>query len=89
MIMNIDDDTKCFIIHRLKWLGIYMGISFILLFLLSFPYDFLSVLGLLILVNYLRARSVMKRYGGMGRIKNMFGSISSPMAGNNQQGPLK
>jgi hypothetical protein len=89
MIMNIDDDTKRFIFHRLKWIGIYMGVSFILLFLLPFPYDFLSVLGLLILVNYLRARSVMKRYEGMGRIKDMFGSISSPMAGNNQQGPLK
>jgi rubrerythrin len=26
----------------------------------------------------------MKRYGGMGRIKDMFGSLSSPMSGNNQ-----
>jgi len=26
----------------------------------------------------------MKRYGGMGRIKDMFGSISSPMSDNNQ-----
>jgi hypothetical protein len=26
----------------------------------------------------------MKRYGGMGRIKDMFGSLSSPMYGNNQ-----
>ena len=86
--MNIDDDTKRFIIHRLKWLGIYMGIGFILLFLLPFPYDFISVLGLVILVNYLRARSVMKKYGGMGRIKDMFGSLSSPMAGN-QYRPLR
>jgi rubrerythrin len=33
-------------------------------------------------------RSIMKRYGGMGRIKDMFGSLSSPMSGNNQK-PLK
>jgi hypothetical protein len=83
--MNIDNDTKRFIINRLKWLGFYMGISLILLLLLPSPYDFISVFGLLILVNYLRMRSIMKRYGtGMGRIKDMFGSLSSSMSGNNQ-----
>jgi hypothetical protein len=82
--MNIDDNTKRFIINRLKWLGFYMGVSLILLFLLPSPYDFISIFGLLILVNYLRMRSIMKRYGGMGRIKDMFGSLSSPMSGNNQ-----
>jgi hypothetical protein len=82
--MNIDDNTKRFIINRLKWLGFYMGVSLILLFLLPSPYDFISIFGLLILVNYLRVRSIMKRYGGMGRIKDMFGSLSSPMSGNNQ-----
>jgi hypothetical protein len=83
--MNIDDNTKRFIINRLKWLGFYMGVSFLLLFLLPFPYDFISVFSLLILVNYLRMRRIMKRYGiGMGRIKDMLGSISSPMSSNNQ-----
>ena len=38
--MGIDDYTKRFIIHRLKWLGLYMGISLILLYLLPFPYDY-------------------------------------------------
>ena len=80
--MNIDDDTKRFINHRLKWLGIYMGISLILLYLLPFPYDFISVLSLLVLVNYLRAR---KRYGGMDRIKSMFGSFSPSKADNMHQ----
>ena len=86
--MNIDDNTKRFIIDRLKWIGFYMGLSFILLFLLPSPYDFISVIGLLVLVNYLRMRSVIKRYRGTGRIKDMFGSISSPMSGNNQR-PLR
>jgi hypothetical protein len=62
-----------------------MGVSFILLFLLPSPYDFVSIFGLFILVNYLRMRSSMKRYGtDMGRIKDMFGSLSSLMSGNNQ-----
>ena len=86
--MNIDDSTKRFIINRLKWFGFYMSVSFLLLFLLPSPYDFISIFGLLIMVNYLRMRSIMKRYGGMGRIKDMFGSLSSPMSGNNQK-PLK
>src|SRR5918996_1903149 len=82
--MNIDDETKRFIIRRLKWLGIYMGISLILLYLLPFPYDFISVIGLLALVNYLRARrSIIKRYGGLDRIKGMFGSVSPSLADNN------
>ena len=87
--MDSDDDTKRFIINRLKWLGIFMSISFILLFLLPYPYDFISVLGLLILVNFLRVRSVMKRYGGTGGIKDMFRSLSSSMSGNNQYRPIK
>jgi hypothetical protein len=82
--MNIDDNTKRFIINRLKWLGLYMGVSFFLIFLLPYPYDFISIFGLLILVNYLRIRSTLKRSGGTGRIKDMFGSISSPMSGSNQ-----
>jgi hypothetical protein len=33
-------------------------------------------------------RSVIKSYKGTGRIKDMLGSLSSPMSGNNQK-PLK
>src|SRR5918994_5293894 len=86
--MKIDKDTKRFIINRLKWLGFYMGISFVLLFLLPFPYDFFSVLGLLALVNYLRTRrDIIRRHGGIDRIRGMFGSSSPPMTdnSNNQQ----
>ena len=83
ILMKIDNDTKRFIINRLKWLGFYMGISFVLLFLLPFPYDFFSVLSILALVNYLRARrDIIRRQGGIDRIKGMFGSISPPMADN-------
>lgn len=79
--MNIDDNTKRFLYFRLKWLGIYMGIGFLILYLLPFPYDFLSLLSLLVLVNYLRARrDIIKRHGGIGRIKGMFGSVSPPIA---------
>ena len=75
--MNIDDDTKRFIIHRLKWFALFMGVGFILVFLIPFPLDFISVTGLFALTYYLRSRSEMKRFGGRGRIRDLFGSLSS------------
>lgn len=83
--MKIDDNTKRFIMHRLKWPLIYVGIGIVLVFALPFPYDFFSVLALFILINFLRGRSVLKRYGGTGGIKDMFGSLS----GYDQRKPLK
>jgi hypothetical protein len=87
--MNIDNETKRFIIHRLKWLGLYFGIGLVLVLLLPFPYDFISVLGLFVLINFLRGRSILKRYGGTGGIKDLFGSLSSSMSRNDQSRPLK
>lgn len=75
--MKISDNNKWTHNYRLVWHGAFMGISLLLIFLLPFPYDFISVLGLLVLVNYMRYRSIMKRYKGLGGAKNMFDSISS------------
>ena len=87
--MNIDENTKRFIFDRLKWLGIYFGIGLLLVLLLPFPYDFISVLGLFVLFNFLRGRSILKRYGGLSGIKDMLGSLSSSMSNNNQQRSVK
>jgi hypothetical protein len=82
--MNIDSDTKRFIIHRLKWLGLYFGIGFILIFILPYPYDLVSVIVLFILINLWRGRVMMKKYGGIGGIKDMLGSLQSHTSGNNR-----
>jgi hypothetical protein len=87
--MNIDNETKRFIIHRLKWLGLYFSIGLVLIILLSYPYDFISVAALFILINFLRGRSILKRYGVTGGIRDLFGSLSSSMSSNNQSGSLK
>jgi hypothetical protein len=60
--MNIDDDTRSFIIHRPKWFALFMGVGIILVFLFPFPYDSISVTGLFALTYYLRSRSEMKRF---------------------------
>ena len=59
--------------------GSLYGYQFTSDFLVAFPYDFISVLGLLVLVNYIRYRSILKRYKGPSGVKNMFDSISSGM----------
>ena len=87
--MGIDSDTKHFIINRLKWLGLYFGIGLILVLLLPFPYDFFSVLVLFVLINFLRGRSILKKYGGTGGIRDLFDSLSSSVSRNDQSRPLK
>jgi hypothetical protein len=88
--MKVDDNTKRFITHRLMWSAIYVGIGVVLVLLLPFPYDFFSVLALFVLINFLRDRSILKRYGGTGRIRELFGSLSSSMSSaNDQSRPLK
>jgi hypothetical protein len=46
--MNIDNDTKRFLTHRLKWIGLYLGISLVLVLVLPAPYDLISVFSLYI-----------------------------------------
>ena len=87
--MNMDDNTKRFSIHRLKWSLIYVGIGIVLVFALPFPHDFFSVLALFVLINFLRGRSILKRYGGIGEIRDLLGSLSSSTPHNDQSRPLK
>jgi hypothetical protein len=87
--MNIDDNTRRFIIHRLKWAGLYLGIGLILVLVLPAPYGLISIFGLFILINFVRVRGIMKRYGGAGGIKDLFGYLFSSTSGNDQSRPLK
>jgi hypothetical protein len=86
--MNMDDDRR-FLINRLKWVGLYLGIGIILVLVLPAPYDLISVFGLFILINFLRVRGFMKRYGGISRIRDVLGSLLSSTSGNDQSRPLK
>ena len=87
--MNIGDDSNRFIMHQLNWSVVYVGIGTVLVLVLPFPYDLASVLGLFILINFLRGRSVLKRYGGTSGMRDLFGSLSSSMSRNYQSRPLK
>jgi hypothetical protein len=84
--MNLDKDTSRFLINRLKWLGLYFGIGFLLIFMLPFPYDLVSIIILFILINLWRGRNAMKKYGGLNGIKDLLSTLSPS---NDQQRPLK
>lgn len=88
-INPMNDDVKRFIIHRLKWLLIFMGMGTIIVFLLPFPFDLIAIGGLFVLLAYLRSKSEMKRFGGMGGIRGLFGSLSPSTSGNQDDRPLK
>jgi hypothetical protein len=69
-LFDSNQDPKHLNINRLKWSVIYVGIGIVLVLVLPFPYDF-SVLALFILINFLRGRSILKRYGGTGGIRDL------------------
>jgi hypothetical protein len=88
--MNIDNDTKRFLIRRIKWIGLYLGISLILVLVLPIPYDLISIFGLYVLINLLRVRGIIfKGYGGGGGVKDLFRSTFPSTSGNDRGGPLK
>jgi hypothetical protein len=65
-----------------------MGTGLVLVLLLPFPYDLISVFGLCILANFIRGRSIVERYGGVSGIKDLLDSLSSSRSVDNQK-PLR
>jgi hypothetical protein len=65
-----------------------MGSGIVLVSLLPFPFDLISIAGLFVLMTYLRGMREMKRFGGTGGIRDLFGSFSSSMS-SNQSRPLR
>jgi hypothetical protein len=61
----MNDNIRRFIIHRVKWLIVFMGIGSILVYLLPYPYDFISLSSFFVLMVYLRSRNEIEiwRYG--------------------------
>jgi hypothetical protein len=75
--MNADNDSWHFLFDRLKWIGLYFGIGFILISILRSPYDLISIIVLFIIINVWRGRKLMKRYGGISGIRDLLSTISA------------
>ena len=64
--------------RRLMWLGLYLGLGLGISFLLPFPISLLALFLTILGIDYLRARRMMKKMG-ISSIRDMVGRLSVPM----------
>jgi hypothetical protein len=64
-------------IHRIKWLLIFMVVGIFLALVLPFPFDLISIVGLFVLMTFLRGRSEKRMFGSTNEIRDLFSSLSS------------
>jgi hypothetical protein len=69
--------------NQMMWFAISIAISLTISILLPFPISLVTIIGVLILLNFYMRRRMMRRMGiGRGGAGGMFGSMSS-MFGDN------
>jgi hypothetical protein len=66
---------KHFLLYQLKWMGIYVGIGFVVSLVLPFPVSLVGALGAFLFLNFIRTRRILKRSGI--DMKGLFRSFSS------------
>ncbi|MGI0031421.1 MAG: hypothetical protein ACRD80_07540, partial [Nitrososphaeraceae archaeon] len=72
-------DNKEFLAFQLMWIVISIGISITVSLFVPFPYSWVIIIGIFLLMGfYMRNRMAKKMGSGVG----MFGSLSSPFSGN-------
>lgn len=75
--MNFGNNNRQFLADMIIWMGITLGISFIISILLPFPISLVVIIGVFIFLNYYRRRRMMKRMGMGGRDIGLGGSFGS------------
>lgn len=78
-------------LYQLKWLGVFMGIGFIIIYIFEFPFDLIMLIIAFIMINIYKTRMMLKKLGILndsdvkdirGFIKSLFRSPSSSMDSN-------
>ena len=69
-------NDKQFLLNQLKWMGVYIAIGVGIALVLPFPISLAGALGAILLLNYIRARRMLKR-AGMKNMKEFFKSLSA------------
>jgi len=78
-------------LYQLKWLGVFIAIGFIIIYLFEFPLDLIMLIIAFIIINIYKTRIMLKKLGILnegnekdirGFIKSLFRSPSSSMDGN-------
>jgi hypothetical protein len=81
------NNNKQFLLHQLKWIGIYFSIGGTIALVLPFPVSLIVALGAFVLLNFIRTRRMLKKAGV--DIKGLFRSFSSASMGGGQYNPIK
>jgi hypothetical protein len=70
-------DNKEFLAFQLMWIVISIGISVTVSLFVPFPYSWVIIIGIFLLMGFYMRNRMAKNVGG-----GMFGSLSSPFSGN-------
>ena len=83
-------NDKQFLLNQLKWMGVYIAIGVGIALVLPFPISLAGALGAFLLLNYIRARRMLKR-AGMKNMKEFFKSLSASSSSSTYGGysPIK
>lgn len=75
-------------LYQLKWLAVFIGVGFIIIYLFEFPLDLIMLIVAFIVINIYKTRVMLKKLGILNRsnvkdikgfIKSLFRSPSSSM----------
>lgn len=81
-------NDKQFLLNQLKWMGVYIAIGVGIALVLPFPISLAGALGAFLLLNYIRARRMLKR-AGMKNMKEFFKSLSASSSTYGGYSPIK
>ena len=73
-------NNRSYMGNMFMWMGIYMGMGLAISFVLPFPVSLLAMFIVIIMIDWLRARYIMKKMG-ITNIRQMFGSFSVSQTG--------
>jgi hypothetical protein len=80
-------------LYQLKWLGVFVAIGFIIIYLFEFPLDLIMLVVAFIIINIYKTRVMLKKLGVLNDsdakdiksfIRSLFRSSSSSAYGNTQ-----
>jgi hypothetical protein len=66
--------------NQLKWYSLYIGVAIGVSFIVPFPLSLLTLFLAILGIDYIRTRHVMKKMG-ISNIREMFRSFSNPQSG--------
>ena len=72
-------NDKQYLLYQLKWMGIYIAIGVAVALVLPFPFSLIGALGVFLLLNFIRAKRILKRTG-IKNMKEFFKSVSTSAA---------